>query len=147
MPVVIINGAVKGKASGLIDLYIYNLCKELGINRLRSNVIEITFQTYVDDVLGYAWGSKTDRYAEIKLARKEAKCEQRIPFNEMMQTLAHEMVHVKQYLRGELDSSGNKYKWKGRNADGWQYDNQPWEKEAYGREKALYEKCWPLLVL
>ena len=59
-------------------------------------------------------------------------------------TLAHEMVHVKQYFRKELDGSNCRFKWKGRNADGYKYENQPWEREAFRRESDLYQKCWPL---
>jgi hypothetical protein len=58
----------------------------------------------------------------------------------MMQTLAHEMVHAKQYIRGELN--GYNQSWKGRKPRNYKYENAPWEKEAYGREEELYQKCW-----
>jgi hypothetical protein len=58
--------------------------------------------------------------------------------------LAHEMVHVKQYARGELKDFVrlNRVKWKGkiyndRVIDYWEL---PWEIEAHGREKGLYYK-------
>lgn len=69
-------------------------------------------------------------------------------------TLAHEMVHIKQYARGELQdrSALNKKgkleenifwmgeKWKKTKREYWlQYDS-PWEIEAYGREIGLYLK-------
>ena len=55
-----------------------------------------------------------------------------------MQTLAHEMVHAKQFLRKELD--GNL--WKKRNYDNVKYDDQPWEKEANRLEERLYKRCF-----
>ena len=61
-----------------------------------------------------------------------------ISFEDQMQTLAHEMVHAKQFLRKELD--GNL--WKKRNYDNVEYDDQPWEKEANRLEERLYKKCF-----
>ena len=59
--------------------------------------------------------------------------------------LAHEMVHVKQFARGELVdySSGKTVKWQGkrmsvRDDDG--YWTLPWEIEAYGRQPGLYAR-------
>ena len=53
-----------------------------------------------------------------------------------MNCLAPEMVRARPFLRGRLVAEGV---WKkGRNADGYEYDNQPWEKEAYRLEKELF---------
>ncbi len=58
----------------------------------------------------------------------------------MMRTIAHEMVHCKQYFRYELNGwSGS---WKGTKPRNYKYDNAPWEREAYKREDELYEKCY-----
>ena len=63
----------------------------------------------------------------------------------MLRTLAHELVHVKQYARKELVDmcSGNYQMWNrvmyNENLVG--YKNLPWEKEASGREKELY-RLW-----
>lgn len=58
-------------------------------------------------------------------------------------TLAHEMIHVKQYAKGELyDYSSRPYtKWKGEqiDADNYQYCELPWEIEACELDKELYE--------
>ena len=62
---------------------------------------------------------------------------------QMLTALAHEMVHVKQYARGNLKDyvkSPHKSKWNDEildcnSIDYWDY---PWEIEAYGREKGLY---------
>ena len=56
MPMVLLNGQVKGKASGLIELYVFNLCKELGIGRMHRKLIEIDFVTDQEGQLGNAWG-------------------------------------------------------------------------------------------
>jgi hypothetical protein len=63
---------------------------------------------------------------------------------EILRTLmivAHEMVHVKQYARGELGycSRSGKSKWQGTKIceDATEYWDLPWEIEAHGREKGL----------
>ena len=142
MPTVLIDGQIKGKASGIIDVYVFELCKSLGISRMSAKLIQINFVTSQQGQLGNAWGCPKEGYAEINIARKAEGV--KVEYAEMMQTLAHEMVHVKQYFRKELDGTGMKFKWKGRNADGYQYENQPWEREAFRREAQLYKECWPL---
>ena len=60
----------------------------------------------------------------------------------MLIVIAHEMVHVKQYAKGELKDyvRASRVKFRGeiyndREIDYWDY---PWEIEAHGREKGLY---------
>lgn len=59
----------------------------------------------------------------------------------MLTILAHEMVHLKQYVRRELilysgDTQGAR--WKGVYCSEYDYANAPWEKEADERELELY---------
>lgn len=65
-----------------------------------------------------------------------------------IRALAHEMVHVKQFAKGELQDyitpkKYDKTKWKGKifnSSEEWKdYWMSPWEIEAYGLEVALYE--------
>jgi len=62
--------------------------------------------------------------------------------SELLKTLFHEMVHVKQYAKKELVYKTNCNIWKGRKyyaniESEW---NRPWEREARRVEKQLYEK-------
>ena len=66
----------------------------------------------------------------------------------ILQALAHEMTHIKQYSTGEMtDLMGYnqivswKRGWKRHriNAEKLDYWEHPWEIEAYGREKCLFE--------
>lgn len=60
----------------------------------------------------------------------------------LVRALAHEMVHVKQYVLGEMRDAGPKRViWKGKKHvfDGYTYWDSPWEIEAYGRETGLLE--------
>ncbi len=139
MPILVMKGRIKNKAK--IVTYIGNLCKELGINRMYSKVIFLNFKTQLEeDAQGLCWGDMKKGYCDIQISRTEEG--NPLPFEQMMQTIAHEMVHAKQYFRGELNSYGSRV-WKGRNAEGWKYENQPWEREAFRLEEKLHKKCWP----
>lgn len=59
--------------------------------------------------------------------------------------LAHELVHVKQYITGELKHGKNNITlWKGEKYDEkiTDYWDLPWEIEAYGREVGLYTRYY-----
>ena len=61
-------------------------------------------------------------------------------FVEILKTLAHEIVHVKQYVLGELRSRDVGLLYKGINHEAMnlmEYFELPFEIEAYGREKGL----------
>ena len=61
-------------------------------------------------------------------------------FVEILKTLAHEIVHVKQYVMGELKSRDAGLLYKGTNHEPdnlMEYFELPYEIEAYGREKGL----------
>lgn len=72
--------------------------------------------------------------------------------DDIIQTLAHEMVHVKQYAKNELYKSLRMYKGKTTLNSIWQgapwkpksredpYWDSPWELDAYGREIGLYRR-------
>ena len=73
----------------------------------------------------------------------ELDASMRYKFDQILTWLAHEMVHLKQFARGELcDYETGRVQWKSR-AFGRlihvHYEDQPWEKEAYRLEDELYE--------
>ena len=61
----------------------------------------------------------------------------------VLRALAHECVHIKQFVTGEMRDTNNCYitKWKGasHHTDKGNYWELPWEIDAYGREVGLYE--------
>jgi hypothetical protein len=133
-----ITGQIKNVA--VVDTFVQNLIKELGLHRLRKPFVVIDFVTNADGALGFCDGDKTG--AQIMIGRKCPTTGRKHGFIEMMQTLAHEMVHARQLIRGQLCNEGG-WAWKGRKADGYDYENQPWEKEAYRLEGELFMKCFP----
>lgn len=82
--------------------------------------------------------SQSPRFFHITLEKTLCK-------KELLLALAHEMVHLKQYARGEMKDMRRPthiVKWLGERyaIDEIDYWEQPWEIEAYGREKGLYFK-------
>ena len=71
----------------------------------------------------------------------ELDASMRHPFSQILTWLAHEMVHLKQFVRKELwDYESGRVQWKSRAySKKVHYDDQPWEKEAYRLESELYE--------
>jgi hypothetical protein len=61
-------------------------------------------------------------------------------------TLAHEMVHVKQYARGQIKHKlGQKTRyWMGKPVRK-SYYNQPWELEAFSKERVLANKVFQII--
>ena len=61
-------------------------------------------------------------------------------FIDILTWLAHEMVHLKQFVRKELcDFESGRVQWKSRCYGKIRYSDMPWEKEAYRLENELYE--------
>jgi len=59
--------------------------------------------------------------------------------DDMLSTLAHEMVHARQYYRKELKFSNNKNYWKKQEHSEDDGINSPWEREAYINERILLD--------
>ena len=58
----------------------------------------------------------------------------------ILSTLAHEMVHIKQYINGELNDGMTLWKGKKVDSDKMDYWLHPWEIEAFGVEQGLLYK-------
>jgi len=97
-------------------------------------------------------GRKTLRiWLDKSIIRRRAKTH----FNQFkitIQDLLHELIHAKQYLKGELvDGSGQYYKFCGKryrlpdDDDLMGYYEQPHEIEAYGRERGLFKRFEEML--
>lgn len=103
----------------------------LDIEVKRPSLIEDGADGYCE-VIGHNSQNKPREFL-IQIARNKSK-------RYMMMTLAHEIVHLKQYALGELDEDTNT--WKGKRYNSKSYWNTPWEIEAYGRERGMYfEYC------
>lgn len=71
------------------------------------------------------------------------RVDSRMSLRDICIVTAHEMVHVKQFVKGELydsKSAFNKTRWHGEwlNRDKLDYWDHPWEIEAHGREIGIF---------
>jgi hypothetical protein len=139
---------IKGrhKFGDVVDVYVCNHLKHLKLHRLSKNSLVIKFvgSLHEGTVLGQCEGDKIEATVYIARSLETGK----VSFMEQMFSLSHEMVHVKQYFRGELSNpDDSEWKWKKRKADGYKYENQPWEKEASRLETELFLKCFPFEMI
>lgn len=106
-----------------------NYCITMLMPRMKSLDITVVLKDLKGSAFGYCL-SETTRDFEIEVDSK-------LTLRKMLTTVAHEMVHVKQYARRELTGD---YTWQGRtyNPKNCNYWDQPWEIEAHGRETGLF---------
>jgi hypothetical protein len=106
----------------------------LGIGK-RDFTLEIHFKyDYLKTFQIYACVDyHNDKHATIEI---DTGLEEEI----MLTTMAHEMVHVKQYIKKELSESKRELMlWKGKKVPAeLPYHRCPWELEAYKKQNVLY---------
>ena len=137
----------RAEKAKLIEAAEFFAAKLMDPRMVRNLVIDLEIRNNLD-VQGECVdedGCRNPRFFTIALKRQE--------IDEMIKTLAHEMVHVKQHAKNELQSGimvaargGLKMhsKWKGEiwkpKARQDAYYDSPWEIEAYGMEVGLFAK-------
>jgi hypothetical protein len=83
----------------IVEEYVARLMRELKIHRFTSRMVTIKFKTELDNFAqGLCEGDTS--YADIQIGKRGQS------FLKQMQALAHEMVHARQFLRGELTAVG-----------------------------------------
>ena len=120
-----------------VETFIFDTLEHL-MPRLRRDIdIDVRVVTRCDNNhYALCFGDKNS--AEIELARGSGDLT--FTLDEIMLNLAHELVHAKQFIRGELHPNLNK--WKRLDYSNTAYSRQPWEKEAYLLEDNLLEIYW-----
>jgi hypothetical protein len=130
-----VNGRIAKKKQ--VETFIFDVLEHL-MPRLKRNVsIDVNIVTRCDNQ-HYALCLGDKNSAEIELAR--GSCNTKFSLEEMMLNLAHELVHAKQFIKGELHPNLNR--WKSLDYSNTVYSRQPWEKEAYLLEDKLLETYW-----
>ena len=98
----------------------------------RMKTLDITVKlTSPDGAYGYCLELDDKRSFEIEVDR-------RLRLRTLLETVAHEMVHVKQYARRELHPVHDTWCGKTYNPKKVSYWDLPWEIEAHGRETGLF---------
>jgi phosphoketolase len=111
-------------------------CVKRLLPRLRTLDIEAKFSK----ISAYGYCSEGDSNREFDLEFKKG-----MSLFDLISTICHEMVHVKQYAKGEMkfDHYSGRTKWKAKLiSDNVEYENQPWEKEAFKMEENLAIECF-----
>jgi len=129
----------KFKNEPVVEIYIDNLCKALKLDRRKKSELNIRFMTRLPgECLGLASGGR--RWGEIEIAKSSNG--DKVSFMNQMIALAHEMIHIKQYMKGEMTDEP-KAVWKGQNHEKTPYKDQPWEIEAHKEEYDLFARNFP----
>ena len=112
-----------------IERYVKDIIRCLYPNIRRVVRIEVAFEKELE-AMGLCTGNKKE--VEIEIVKH-------MSMDVMMLILAHELVHAKQFLKGEL--SPTMKNWKSSHTK-VAYSRQPWELEAYRKEEELYKYFW-----
>jgi len=100
-------------------------CVDRLMPRMKTLDIEIQINNLKDQAVGYCMMQDDNRTFELEVDKK-------LDDDELITTVCHEMVHVKQYARNELGINDNH--------DGENYYDLPYEKEAYELQEILLEE-------
>jgi len=109
---------------------------------IEADSIEVRFDTEVNlDADGFCTQEDDDSYL-IEISTQ-------LRGEDLIRTLIHELVHVRQYLLGSLeqihvDGKGPRMYWNSKDMTDRSYDDRPWEIEAHGVE---YRLCSEFLSL
>ena len=98
----------------------------------RMKTLDITVKLKnPNGAMGYCLELDNNRTFEIEADKK-------LRLRKLLETIAHEMVHVKQYARRELHPVPDTWCGKTYNPKKTSYWDLPWEIEAHGREVGLF---------
>ena len=124
------------------DPFIDDVINSLFPRNTAEALIEIEFVEELEDNHAGLCTGDTE-YVQITLSKNFSfecgdtsnYCDQEIASN-----LAHELVHARQFINGEINETD--YVWKGVDYRSSDYADTPWEVEAYAMEKVLVDLFW-----
>lgn len=93
---------------------------------------DIVFDSLPKERAGEVDYEEGDEYCDEEITVYIAK---RLSANEILRTLFHELVHVRQYISGELTYEDT-FRWNGELYEE-EYQNLPWEVEAFALEEEM----------
>lgn len=124
---------------------IAQFCAENLMGKRLSNNISLRIQFVKQlDKYNAAEGDAIWEDDELRPREFTIRIREGMPLSKKLRTLCHEMVHVKQYAKGEMKQMwrpARTTKFQGAfYPDDLDYWDQPWEIEAFGREDGLYTR-------
>ena len=138
--VVSVTGSCKSKREMAEDIAHFSLgilAPRLG-TKLEVDIVLVNKLRDKESIAGdCTWEDSSYRPREFTIRADSSQ-----PKQELLETIAHEMVHVKQFARGELKDTGSLSfcKWNNKevNHEKTNYYDLPWEIEAHGRERGIF---------
>lgn len=135
----------RGQRRDFIEAAVAFYIKEMNLSRSRYFLAVITDRNVVRDhgINGGVIQSAPDVIGMV--------LDNRLPVRQLVQTIAHEMVHVKQIARGRLQNRVVKNElvnvWRGQvyAAEDLAYHRRPWELEAFRQERELAYRLWEVV--
>ena len=124
-----VRGGTKKQRELVKSMALYSI--KMLMPKIRTLDIEFILKSKLeDDCLGQCL-ALTNREFEVELYKKQS-------LRRLLETVGHEIVHVKQYASRELTGDG--FCWLGKTYSPKKvaYWDQPWEVEAHGREVGLF---------
>ena len=107
--------------------------------RMRTLFITVNIKKLTDDAVGWCQMEENNRMFTIEVHKK-------LGIKELVTTICHEMIHVKQYARKEMTDDlveNGQAVWRGRKVNpNTKYYDLPWEKEAYRLQDKFANLVW-----
>lgn len=128
--------------NAMLDPFIDECVNALFPHNTVEALIDIEYVDEIEDNLaGLCTGDK--EFVRITLSKNYSlDCGDQIRYcdQEIASNLAHELVHARQFIRGEINADD--YVWKGVDYESAEYTDTPWEVEAYQLEQVLVDLFW-----
>lgn len=136
--IVNIKGGTKSQQKYVKSITEYVVAKLMP--RMKNLEFNIRLRDFGKDA-SYGYCLATDSTDPYRPREFDIDIDRKLRMRAILETVAHELVHAKQFARGELYQSSMtaKHRWQGKwlskNIDYW---DLPWEIEAAGREAGLF---------
>ena len=132
---ILVSGG-KVKEREIVEAAVHWCVKKM-MPRLRTLDIEVNIKK-LDEAMGYCMEGETNRVFNLEIKKG-------MSLYDLVSTVCHEMVHGKQYAKGELRyrHKDGAQQWKAKIvSDKVEYMDLPWEKEAFKLERGLALQCF-----
>ena len=86
----------------------------------------------------YGWVGVTD--CDYRPRSFEIEMHNRLDIDHYTRTLLHELWHVYQHVTGALKDKHGKRHWRGIDFSQTDYEDQPWEQQAFQMEEVLFDE-------
>ena len=117
---------------------IYWTAKKLGIDRMRTLYVQAVL-TKIKDADGYC-SMEDDKKRTFTI-----EIDKTLKLRQLIRTIVHELVHVKQFARNEMVDRpiNGRYRWKSKTVpQNISYEEMPWEREASRLQEKLTDEFW-----